>query len=63
MVSESIASVCSGMMQLMSIRALYPGARTTRPDRQYKIYPCLLRDLVIDRVNQVCCTDLTYYGD
>ena len=47
-------------MQLMGIRALYPGARTTRPDRQHKIYPYLLRDLAIDRVNQVWCTDLTY---
>ena len=48
------------LMQLMGTRALYPGARTTRPDRQHKIYPYLLRDLVVDRVNQVWCTDLTY---
>ena len=48
------------LMRLMGIRALYPGARTTRPDRQHKIYPYLLRDLVIDRVNQVWCTDITY---
>jgi len=48
------------LMRLMGIRALHPGARTTRPDRQHKIYPYLLRDLVIDRVNQVWCTDLTY---
>ena len=48
------------LMQLMGIRALYSGTRTTRPDRQHKIYPYLLRDLVIDRVNQVWCTDLTY---
>ena len=48
------------LMRLMGIRALHPGARTTRPDRQHKIYPYLLRDLVIDRVNQVWCTDITY---
>ena len=44
----------------MGVRALHPGARTTRPDRQHKIYPYLLRDLEIDQVNQVWCTDLTY---
>ncbi len=48
------------LMRLMGIRALHPGARTTRPDRQHKIYPYLLRDLTIDRVNQVWCTDITY---
>ena len=48
------------LMRLMGIRALHPGARTTRPDRQHKIYPYLLRDLSIDRVNQVWCTDITY---
>ena len=48
------------LMRLMSIRALHPGARTTRPDRQHKVYPYLLRDLEIDQVNQVWCTDLTY---
>jgi putative transposase len=48
------------LMRLMGIRALHPGAKTTRPDRQHKIYPYLLRDLAIDRVNQVWCTDITY---
>ena len=48
------------LMRLMSIRALHPGAKTTRPDRQHKVYPYLLRDLEIDQVNQVWCTDLTY---
>ncbi len=48
------------LMRLMGVRALYPGARTTRANLQHKIYPYLLRDLTIDRVNQVWCTDLTY---
>jgi len=48
------------LMRLMGIRALYPGAKTTRPNLQHKIYPYLLRDLKIDRVNQVWCTDITY---
>lgn len=48
------------LMRLMGIRALHPGAKTTRPNPQHKIYPYLLRDLEIDRANQVWCTDLTY---
>lgn len=48
------------LMRLMGIRALYPGASTTHPNKQHKVYPYLLRDLKIDRVNQVWCTDITY---
>ncbi|NOX08222.1 MAG: transposase [Gammaproteobacteria bacterium] len=48
------------LMRIMGIRALYPGAKTTRPNLQHKVYPYLLRDLDINRVNQVWCTDLTY---
>jgi putative transposase len=48
------------LMRLMGIRALHPGAKTTRPNPQHKVYPYLLRDLAIDRVNQVWCTDITY---
>jgi len=48
------------LMRVMGIRALHPGAKTTRPDKQHKVYPYLLRDLTIDRVNQVWCVDITY---
>jgi putative transposase len=48
------------LMRLMGIRALHPGAKTTRPNPQHKVYPYLLRELGINRVNQVWCTDLTY---
>ena len=48
------------LMQLMGIRALYPGASTTRPNTQHKVYPYLLRNLAIHRANQVWCTDITY---
>ena len=48
------------LMRLMGLRALYPGAKTTRPNKQHKVYPYLLRDLDINRVNQVWCTDITY---
>ena len=48
------------LMRLMGIRALHPGAKTTRPNPKHKVYPYLLRELKINRVNQVWCTDLTY---
>jgi len=48
------------LMRLMGMRALYPGAKTTRRNPQHKVYPYLLRNLGIDRVNQVWCTDITY---
>jgi putative transposase len=48
------------LMRLMGIRALHPGAKTTRRNPQHKVYPYLLRDLEINQVNQVWCTDLTY---
>lgn len=48
------------LMRIMGIRALYPGAKTTQPNKQHKVYPYLLRHLDINRVNQVWCTDITY---
>ena len=48
------------LMRLMGIRALHPGAKTTRRNPKHKVYPYLLRKLEINRVNQVWCTDLTY---
>jgi len=39
-------------MRMMGIRALCPGARTTRPNPQHKVYPYLLRDRAISRVKR-----------
>ena len=48
------------LMHLMGICALYPKRRTSLPGRGHKIYPYLLRDMAIDRPNQVWCADICY---
>ena len=48
------------LMRLMGIVAIYPKPKTTRRNKEHKVYPYLLRDITIDRCDQVWSTDITY---
>ena len=48
------------LMQLMGIEAIYPRPRTTRWNQEHKVFPYLLRDMAVERCDQVWSTDITY---
>ena len=47
-------------MREMGITAIYPAPRLSQPHPQHKIYPYLLRNLEIERPNQVWGLDITF---
>ena len=47
-------------MKLMGLQAISPKPNTSIDHAEYKIYSYLLRDVTVDKVNQVWCTDITY---
>jgi len=48
------------LMRVMGLEAIYQKPNTSRPHPDHKVYPYLLRGLIIDRPNQVWCADITY---
>jgi len=48
------------LMRNMGLHPIYQEPKTSVPNPEHKIYPYLLRNLEITRVNQVWCTDITY---
>jgi putative transposase len=48
------------MMRRMGIEAIYRKPNTSKPAPGHRIYPYLLRDLVVDKPNQAWAMDITY---
>jgi putative transposase len=46
------------LMRLMGIRSLCPQPKTTTPNKAHPVYPYLLRNMVINRPNQVWAADI-----
>ena len=48
------------LYNLMGIQAVGPKPHTSKPVKGHKVYPYLLRNLSIERSNQVWAMDMTY---
>ena len=48
------------LMRLMRLVPIYQELNTSKKHPQHKIWPYLLRKMVIDQPNQVWCADITY---
>jgi putative transposase len=48
------------LMGMLGLEAIYPKPKTSMRNKDHKVYPYLLRGILIDRPNQVWSTDITY---
>ncbi len=48
------------LMRLMGLMPIYQKPNTSRPAKEHKIWPYLLRGLRVERPNQVWASDITY---
>lgn len=48
------------LMQRMGLVSIAPKPNTSRPAPGHKVYPYLLKETEINRVNQVWCSEFTY---
>jgi putative transposase len=48
------------LMAKMGLAPIYQRPRTSTPHPEHRVFPYLLRGMVIDRPNQVWCADITY---
>lgn len=48
------------LMEVMGLQAIYPKPHLSQPTPGHRIYPYLLRDVKIERVDQVWSCDITY---
>ncbi len=48
------------LMHEMNLRAIYPKPKLSRQSKEHLVYPYLLNEVEINRVNQVWATDITY---
>jgi len=49
-----------GLYRLMGLEANYPKPNLSKKHPEHKIYPYLLKDVEIERIDQVWSTDITY---
>jgi len=48
------------LLRKMGLEGMAPGPSTSKPAPGHAVYPYLLRDVLIDRPNQVWSSDITY---
>jgi putative transposase len=48
------------LMRLMGLEAIYPRPRLSAAGSQHQVYPYLLRDVAVERADQVWSADITY---